>query len=162
MKQSPIVIHPYLFAIFPALSIVADHVRFLSINRKILGMALITIMVAFLSNYLLTRAGIERRKAGIFVSLFLLLFFSYGHVYTLISDTFRGIDIRHRHLLFFWIILAIILVFLSTKASNILAPYEFPEYHGSLLGNSVSYSNRQLRNFDPKCVETRKRFREHR
>ena len=123
VHKPPVIFHPFLFAIFPALSIVSDHIRFLTFNITILGLSIVTILVTLAGLLLLRLARVDRQKAGIIVSLALLLFFSYGHLYYFLSRTFSGFDLRHRHLLLLWIVLAVILGFLSKKADKHLATY---------------------------------------
>jgi hypothetical protein len=123
MKKTPFVLHPILFAVFPAISLVSDHVRFLSINSTILGMASITIVICIIFLFLLRLVGIGSQKAGIIVSLALLLFFSYGHVFYFISKTFTTIDFRYSYLLFAWGISGFSLVYLTIRTKKNLSTH---------------------------------------
>ena len=55
---------------------------------------------------------------GALVSLFILLFFSYGHVFKAISTNVIQFEFRHRHLLFVWSPLFIILPYLVLKGTK--------------------------------------------
>ncbi len=123
MKKSPVILHPFLFAIFPAISLVADHVRFISMNNTIVGMAIFTLVVTLFFLWILSAMRIESYKAGIIVSCFLLLFFSYGHVFYLISTTLPGFDFRHTHLLPIWGLLILLLVYFSKITNKNLSTY---------------------------------------
>jgi hypothetical protein len=85
-------------------------------------MALITTLGASFILFLLTKvAKIETQKAAIIVSFALLLFFSYGHVYYVISTYLPSFNIGHRHLLFLWILLTLVLGYSSRKLSEHLS-----------------------------------------
>lgn len=115
--QGPRIVHPYLFAIFPALSIVADHIRFLRINQTIVALALVTLLLTGLCLLLLQRLGVSRLRAALIVTLALLLFFSYGHVYTLLSETFPSLALRHRHLSLIWVLVAVLLAYFAWRVA---------------------------------------------
>ena len=123
MSKVPVIVHPFLFAIFPAVSLVSDHVRFLSANNAIFVMGLATLLVTCLCLLLLRAAGVDRQKAAIIVTLSLLLFTSYGHVYYLVSHNFPGSDFRHRHLLLIWFLFALLLVYFTRKAGKYLSTF---------------------------------------
>jgi hypothetical protein len=123
MKKPRVILHPFFFAIFPAISLVADHVRFISMNNTIVGMAIFTLLVTFIFLRVLKAMKIESQKAGIIVSCFLLLFFSYGHVFYLISTTLPELDLRHRHLLPIWGLLSLLLVYFSIRVKKNFSSY---------------------------------------
>jgi len=94
------IIHPILFAIFPILSFFSYNVRELSFEEIFLSLSFVlafTIGIWFSLSYILKNA----RKSAFIISLLLVLFFSYGHVYNLIDNvTIDGLDIgRSRYLL---------------------------------------------------------------
>ena len=98
--KRPIIIHPILFAIFPILSFFSYNVRQLSFEEIFLSLFFVlafTIGIWFSLSYILKNA----RKSAFIISLLLVLFFSYGHVYNLIDNvTIDGLDIgRSRYLL---------------------------------------------------------------
>ena len=78
MKNSP-VIHPFLFAVFPILFLFAHNVGQVSFSEILLPTTIVlgfTLLLLLLSGLVLKNS----KKAGIFVSFSLVLFFSYGHV----------------------------------------------------------------------------------
>ena len=111
-------IHPFLFAIFPIILLYSQNIHLLPIEEIIIPILLVVglstiswiILNYFLRNLL---------KAGLIVSLFLVVFFSYGHVYNILDDvSFLGFDIgRHIFLLipFFVVLVLGIIYLLKTK-----------------------------------------------
>ena len=83
MKKS-FVIHPFLVAIFPILFLASHNVEQISFSETLLPSAIVsvfTLLLLLLSGLILR----DNQKAGILVSVFLLLFFSYGHVHAMIQ-----------------------------------------------------------------------------
>lgn len=76
--KKPIVIHPFLFAIYPVLFLYAHNVDFVPLSDIFVPTA-ITIGVAVLLFSLLSLISKDKQRAGLLVSLFVGLFFSYGH-----------------------------------------------------------------------------------
>ena len=98
--KRPIIIHPILFAIFPILSFFSYNVRELLFEEIFVSLFFVlafTIGIWISLSYILKNA----RKSACIISLLLVLFFSYGHVYNLIDNvTIDGLDIgRSRYLL---------------------------------------------------------------
>jgi hypothetical protein len=122
IKDPPRIIHPYFFAVFPAISLVADHLGFVSVNWTIVGLAVLTLAVAILTLQLLRRRGIEGQKAAIFVTGGLLFFFSYGHFFDLLTESAGLESLRHRHLLVILLLAVVPLVFLLRRTSRDLSP----------------------------------------
>ncbi|MFH0777057.1 MAG: hypothetical protein V2A71_00355 [Candidatus Eisenbacteria bacterium] len=102
MKR-PFVIHPFLFALFPVLFLFSHNIEELS-ARVMIAPATVLILGAFLLWFLLSLLLRDRIRAGLVVSLALLLFFSYGHVNDLMKNlAWGGLGpLRHRHLLCIW------------------------------------------------------------
>ena len=95
-----VIIHPILFAIFPILSIFSYNVRELSFQEIFLPLFLVlafTVGIWISLRYILKNT----RKSAFIISLLLVLFFSFGHVYNLVDDvTIDGLDIgKSRYLL---------------------------------------------------------------
>jgi hypothetical protein len=105
--EQAVILHPYLFALFPSLSLVADHRQLLSINRSVVAMATSAVITTFLSLRLIKSIVKDEQKASLLVSLVLLLFFAYGHVYDFLTINLNKLNVRHRHLLLAWSLLAI-------------------------------------------------------
>lgn len=85
MKKPP-VIHPFLFAIFPTLSLFSHNVHqilLFEIVAPILISLSFAVLLLLLSNWLLR----DTQRAGIIVSGFLVMFFSFGHFLAFIEET---------------------------------------------------------------------------
>jgi hypothetical protein len=114
MKKST-VLHPFLFAIFPVLFLFAHNIEHSLLNEILLPIAL-TLAFALLSWSLLSAILKNKEKAGLLVSLVLLLFFSYGHFY----DAMESLDWmvmlgRHKILFAVWGVLLALGVYFSIK-----------------------------------------------
>lgn len=96
MKKT-FVIHPFLFAIFPVLFLFSHNLKELLINEIAVPIA-VTTSFTFLLWLLLGFIFKDGKKAGLIVSLFLLLFFLYGHLPLKISFIATDFEIRHRYL----------------------------------------------------------------
>ena len=95
--KKPFVVHPFLFAIFPILFLFSHNVEQVSFSEILLPSAIVlgfTLLLLLLFRLILR----DNKKAGIVVSIFLVLFFSYGHVYAMI----RGWQIGNKYLLLTW------------------------------------------------------------
>lgn len=108
--QKAFIIHPFLFAIVPILFLYSYNIEQLPLIKIseigvpigiVLGFTLLFLIVA----WLLLKKDII--KSGIIISLFLILFSFYGHIYKLTNSWSIGnIAIgRHRYLLFLFAIL---------------------------------------------------------
>ncbi|WP_420643500.1 sulfatase-like hydrolase/transferase [Candidatus Leptofilum sp.] len=120
MKKS-FTFHPILFAIFPALSIVADHIDFLTINETVLIMMGGTVILASIALLFFRWLWHDNDKAAVFVSLSLLLFFSYGHIFDYMTKTLAINQIQHRHLAAVWLVLYLLLFFILWRTKKSLA-----------------------------------------
>ena len=94
------VIHPFLFAVIPVLLLVSlniDYIHFVDIISSILVIILIVGSLWYLSNLLLK----NKMKSGLIVSLGLVLFFMYGHIFNIFNNAMIGdFEIgRHRYLM---------------------------------------------------------------
>ncbi len=118
MLKKPIAMHPFFFGLFPIFFLYSHNIEQLSFSEVIIPAAL-TIgftAIALPVMWLILKKDIN--KAGMFVSLFLVLFFSYGHAYSLvegfkISSVIIG---RHRYLAIAWAILFIVAAFFIIRA----------------------------------------------
>ena len=84
MKKT-IIIHPLFFAIYPILFLYAHNIGYVLLN-EVLVLAAITVVFSILLFLLLKFILKSKEKAGLITSLFLLLFFSYGHFVSIIGD----------------------------------------------------------------------------
>jgi hypothetical protein len=113
--KKPVVIHPFLFAIFPILFLYAHNID-KSPPNEILLPIIITTCLAFLSWLLLNLILKDKKQAGLLVSIFLLLFFSYGHIYDMMSLLPFLAKIRHPiTVLLFFSLLLLLGAFLLVK-----------------------------------------------
>lgn len=106
----------FLFAIFPALFLFAYNVREVIFRTIALPLAASLGLAAlfFAVMWLLLR---NRDKAAIISSIFLLLFFSYGHGVNLLVSW-----LRHRYILIFWIFLLLTGAWIVLRSRRNLAP----------------------------------------
>ena len=120
------VLHPFLLAIFPALSLVSDNIALLSINWMIVRIATAMLWIATFCFVLLRGIVKDERKAGIMVSHSLLLFSSYGYVFDFFTENFKKIRINHRFLLMVWGVLEILSIrFALSTSAHLRALTEF-------------------------------------
>jgi len=98
--------HPYLFAIYPVLALLAANAGKVDLPQVVRPL-LLSVGLAWTTYALLVRVVREARTAGLMTTVFLLLFFSYGHVYHLARDlTIGGVLLgRHRYTGPIWIVL---------------------------------------------------------
>ena len=86
MFKKPLVVHPFLLAIFPILFLFAHNIGQLTLNVIFAPIAIVVLFT--LSSWsLLSLAFKDKEKAGLIVSWFLFLFFSYGHFHRVMNAT---------------------------------------------------------------------------
>jgi len=93
-----IVIHPFLIALFPVVSLWASNVDYVKATLVLRSLVLAVILagVLFLLAHWATREWV---KAGVITSLILLAILSYGHFYTVLKGVaILNPMIRHRYL----------------------------------------------------------------
>ena len=93
-------IHPILFAIIPIMFIFSNNVDEVSSEELIIPIV-ISIFISLTSFVILSKILKNSKKAGLIISVGLIIFFSYGHFHNvLLDDTIEDFDIgRHRFLL---------------------------------------------------------------
>ena len=114
-----------MFAIFPVIFIYSQNIHLLPFQELVFPLLFLigsSILIWFISK-LITK---NSTKSGLFVSLFFVTFFSYGHIYNLLSGaTILDIDLgRHRFLLipfFAAIILGVLFLFKTKRKLNNLS-----------------------------------------
>ncbi len=111
-------IHPILFGFFPILLILSYNVYLLTF-QEVFFPVLIIVGISFLSWILLSKIFKNQNKSGLVISLSLVLFFTYGHVFLLLDNiSLENVDIgRHRYLIipFFVSFLAGMFYLIKTK-----------------------------------------------
>ncbi len=116
-------IYPYLFAIFPILFLYSHNIELLpmiSFSKILIPIAIILGFTIISMVFLWLIFKKDGKKAAIVVSIFLVLFFSYGRIY----DPIKGFKIGdvilggHRYLLFVWLILFILGTYFTVKTKK--------------------------------------------
>jgi hypothetical protein len=83
--KNPIVIHPYLFALFPVSSLYAHNIDQVPIRSALAAMAGSLIIAGVVLN-LLRLIFRDTAKAGVLTTTILIIFFSYGHIHAVILN----------------------------------------------------------------------------
>ena len=111
MKEKPWIIHPILFAIYPVLFMLSHNISELSVRivRFPLFITLLFFSLTWISLYFVLK---NKHKRGLVISLFFLLFFSYGHI---INFSFRGKDSILFLLLYLSLLAVLIYLIIKTK-----------------------------------------------
>ena len=111
-------IHPFLFAIFPVMFLYSENIHLLPITEIILP-SVIVVGLSTIAYFSMSFILKNKIKAAFLVTLFLIIFFSYGHIYNIINAAdLDNFDIsRHRYLLIIFSASLIfgIIYFLKTK-----------------------------------------------
>jgi hypothetical protein len=97
--RTSLIIHPFLWALYPPLALLGQNIEQLAPGtavRSLLASLLLAVFILLFARLVLR----DWHKAAIFTSLFMIAFFSYGHVYALVEDRqLFGITLgRHRFL----------------------------------------------------------------
>jgi len=116
-EKKTYIVHPFLFAIFPIIFTFAHNIHLLPFNDFLIP--LFAILGFSFILWVILRFFLNGKKAGLIVSLSLVLFFSYGHLYIFLNDSAEEISElgRHRYLLSFFAVSFIIgiIYFVKTK-----------------------------------------------
>lgn len=96
-KFSKVVFHPFLFCLYPIIALLAFNISETLLSdalRAVILSVIVTIWVFLIVQVLIK----DRAKSGVVTTMFVVLFFSYGHIYALLKDVdFLGLNIgRHR------------------------------------------------------------------
>src|SRR5574341_67802 len=113
MKKIPL--HPFLLGIYPALMMLASNVSqvIFTDTLRVFYASFLLIAVVFCASYLIVR---NWQKAALITSLMLVLFFSYGHVLSILRNSYIGPILVGRTL----VILPMYLLLLAIGAWRIL------------------------------------------
>lgn len=112
-KKIIFLIYPYLLAFYPILALRnhnVDYVDFASVLRALILVTIGTLFIQLIT-FLLIRS---LEKSSLLVSLIVILFLSYGHLYNQFEATL-GFPIHHRYLAGAEIILVLLAVFLVLR-----------------------------------------------
>jgi hypothetical protein len=91
------VLHPLLFAAYPVLALLARNIDWLR-PQQALRPLLVAVAVAVAALVLLARLLRDWHRAALLVSLALILFFAYGHLYEIVKLGLGANIGRHRYL----------------------------------------------------------------
>ena len=112
------IIHPFLFAIFPIMFLYSENIHLLPFTEIILP-SIIVVGLSIIAYFSMCFILKNKIKAAFIVTLFLIIFFSFGHIYNLINaSVLDDFEIsRHRYLLipFFGLLAFGIIYFVKTK-----------------------------------------------
>ena len=100
------VIHPFLFSVYPILMLVAYNIQTVT-AWMVFRPIVVAIVVAGLLFGMFSLILRNSRKAGLFVTLLMLLFFSYGHVYGILKENpIFGVTLgRHSIMISLWLVI---------------------------------------------------------
>src|SRR6266545_3473502 len=110
--------HPFLFAVYPILALLAFNSSEVDLSSGLrpLLLSLVLAGLLILVFYLVYR---DWRRTALISTILLILFFSYGHVYLL----FKGVNVngfylfRHRTLVPIWLGLAALMIWRASRKS---------------------------------------------
>ena len=115
MKR-PLVIHHFLAAACPILFLTAHNIQEVSVYQAVVPLALV-IAISLVLWVLAHRLTGDSMRGALIVSLFWILFFSYGYVHELSMGAVVG-DVpigRHRYLLSLWMLVLIAVSYLVVR-----------------------------------------------
>ena len=117
IKRTPL--HPFLFGVFPILTLFENNMRFISETELVLPIIFVLLIVGssvFFLKYLLK----NNFKSEIIVTFLIVLSLTYGTIYFLIDDVeINGVDIgRHRYLLILFFSAIILFSFFIIKSKK--------------------------------------------
>lgn len=111
------VIHPFLFAVMPVLLFVS-----LNLNEVILeymfSILLIIVAAVVVSWYLLNLLLRDKMKSGLMLSLGMVLFFSYGHIYNILFTSLNNSTGVNRYILPLFLIIFVLGIFAIIKTKK--------------------------------------------
>ena len=116
--EIPKLFHPLLFSFFPTFYVYSQNIHVLIPTELLLPLLVISggTIVGF---FILEKILKNKIKVALIITLFLVLFFSYGHIYNILNDISpENFDLgKHRYLLipFSVIFISGIIYFLKTK-----------------------------------------------
>jgi hypothetical protein len=98
--KTPSVFHPFLFALYPILFLYSFNISQIP-TAQIVAPITITLIITILLWFGLTFILKDKKKAGLLLFLFLLLFFTYGHFYKALTEANIQLG-QHQYLLPIW------------------------------------------------------------
>ena len=119
-KTNKRIFHPVLFSLFPVLFLFTLNIDSLNHEEVILPIILVPIvcLVIWAALSLILK---NKYKAGMIVSIGVILFFSYGHLHNVLTDSEVTEDIsRHRYLVIPFVSIFVITIIYFVKTNRLL------------------------------------------
>src|SRR3972149_6041208 len=97
-------LHPFLFAVYPVLALLAFNISEVDLSSGFRPVTAALVVVGFLA-FILRLVHRDWRRAALSLTIILILFYSYGHIYILL----KGVNVdefylfRHRTLILIWV-----------------------------------------------------------
>ena len=97
-------LHPFLFAVYPVLALLAFNISEVDLSSGLRPVTVALVVVGFLA-FILRLVHRDWRRAALSLTIILILFYSYGHIYILL----KGVNVdgfylfRHRTLILIWV-----------------------------------------------------------
>ena len=114
-------LHPLIWALFPPLALLGNNISQLSPGDAVRSLmaCLVMAVLAWMVFRLLLR---DWQRSGVVTTAFLVLFFSYGHVYRVLEDRLvLGINLgRHRFLLVLFALVLVAVIIWALRAREVL------------------------------------------
>ncbi|WP_372369093.1 sulfatase-like hydrolase/transferase [Candidatus Uabimicrobium sp. HlEnr_7] len=110
------IFHPWLLAIFPTLFLFQHNIDQTNVSETVLPLLITVLFVSVLWRVLLLVLK-DLEKSGVLVSLFLVLFFSFGHIFNLVKNLW-GLPNIYQLLLYLQICLFLVALYLSWKTER--------------------------------------------
>jgi len=119
LKSIPL--HPLLWALFPPLALLGNNISQVSPGDAVRTL-LASLLLALILWGMLRLVLRDWRRAALVVTAFLVLFFSYGHIYHLLEDRLvLGVNLgRHRFLLILFALLMLAVIIWVVRARDVL------------------------------------------
>jgi hypothetical protein len=105
--------YPFLFSAYPALALLSTNLGQVKIDAGIRSM-LVSLLVAGVLYLVLWLFMRQPQRAAFLTTLWLILFFSYGHVYNLLIEKFADIDFKG-WMLGGWVVLFMLALWWATR-----------------------------------------------
>jgi len=138
-------LHPFLFALFPVINLYSNNTGMVTLTEMLRSLVVL-LAAAFVCHLVLSLIIRNATKAGLILSVFLIFFFAYGHIYSLLPDIRfdlgKYVLFQNTILLPLWALALLIfgLYFLLTKRNLSKVDSFFNVAGGLLLAVSVVFS----------------------
>ena len=121
LKKKSFIIHPFFLCCFPVLFLISFNAHELVVQDAFIPLV-VSISISFVS-WIILRCFIDGKKAGLIVSLFIILFVIYGNTHTILqSSDSNTIQLLGSNLILGTIFLVVgifgTVFFIKTKAST--------------------------------------------